>query len=462
MLIVNCLLLFSSLTADKQATQRAIELQVRVEVRRDRSGWLATYRLPPGHNWLFAHSARARATEQPWRPRSWTVVTPGVRIARAGEYDVLTGSSGSTPSVVRIRFEPFAQSVIADNDPALQLSDGTVALFTDQFDVLPAAKLASVSAAGDDIDRATIGSARTAVTFRNRLGNVLLSGRAQPKVETANAETYAVFVNGRRPLDVRANAFVDPALPSWIRAEVQPLLLSTIDDYSARLGPLRATSPVLVAQWTGPTPRTSGMGGSVVKDVVVMNFEGDGLLVENQQVRDRARLFVAHEAVHFWLGQQTRVAERRHRWITEGGAELMATRTIAGRDASFTPSLRLNALVKECSALLAGGSLSAIADQGNDRVHYACGTVLALVAEGASGGEFDRFLKDIMKIADRDEGVLTPGDWTGHLRGSGKVQLAERVEELLTKRLSSPADYIDRLLADAGVARDVRVSADTK
>jgi len=99
-----------------------------------------------------------------------------------GEHDALTASARSIPSLVLLRFKPFNESAIADNNPALQLADGTVAVFTDQFDVLTAADLASVAAAGDNIDRATTCSARTAVTCRNRLGRVLLSGRAQPIV----------------------------------------------------------------------------------------------------------------------------------------------------------------------------------------------------------------------------------------------------------------------------------------
>jgi len=98
----------------------------------------------------------------------------------------------------------------------------------------------------------------------------------------------------------------------------------------------------------------------------------------------------------------------------------MAIRTVARRNASFTPSLRLSALVEECSTLLAGGSQAAVADRGNDRVQYACGTVLVLASEDASGGQFDSFVSDIMKMADRSGGMLTPADWTGHLRSLGR------------------------------------------
>lgn len=65
---------------------------------------------------------------------------------------------------------------------------------------------------------------------------------------------------------------------------------------------------------------------------------------------------------------------------------IIAARTLARRDPSFDLTSRLSATSRECATLLKSGSIASLAEAGDDRVPYACGTVLALVAEAASAG----------------------------------------------------------------------------
>ena len=114
------------------------EPPVRVEVLRDSEGWTATFHFPSDEaGWAFPRSNRARRQDTGWRQLSWTVETDGVSLQRIDETDVLLADDGTVPRKVTVRFVPFADDLLADYDPALRFTDGTLALFTGHFAVMP-------------------------------------------------------------------------------------------------------------------------------------------------------------------------------------------------------------------------------------------------------------------------------------------------------------------------------------
>src|SRR5688500_5138373 len=115
------------------------------EVVRDGEAWTVDFRFDRSvPAWLFAHSAVRRDDNRPWRPGSWTVETPGVRIERRGRHDVLFAESGDVPRHVRVRFTPVSADLIAEYDPALIFSDGSVALWSGHFHLYPIASVEAV------------------------------------------------------------------------------------------------------------------------------------------------------------------------------------------------------------------------------------------------------------------------------------------------------------------------------
>src|SRR4051812_3658557 len=94
-----------------------------------RPGVTVTVSRGPGGDWLidYAFAFRSRIwfftrsnndlDGKPWRPQSWTIETPGVRLERVGRYDVLAGAAPLAK--VRIRMHPFAHPLVADYTPVL-------------------------------------------------------------------------------------------------------------------------------------------------------------------------------------------------------------------------------------------------------------------------------------------------------------------------------------------------------
>ncbi|MBP8062970.1 MAG: hypothetical protein KAY29_03780 [Brevundimonas sp.] len=69
--------------------------QPAVTVTRDGDNWTAAYALDrDAPVWAFFSSALVQESRRPWRLDQWRVVTPGVVLERAGNYDILRAADG--------------------------------------------------------------------------------------------------------------------------------------------------------------------------------------------------------------------------------------------------------------------------------------------------------------------------------------------------------------------------------
>ena len=194
--------------------------------------------------------------------------------------------------------------------------------------------------------------------------------------------------------------------------------------------------------------------------MVVMTLKGDGIVKPNEKVSHYARWFVSHEAAHFWLGQAVAYSDRSESWITEGGAELLAFRATAAADPSFDVKTRLSKAKAECAPFLAnGGIASAYEREGDFRAYYACGAIIALAAEKASGGDFGDFVKTLIE-RDGADGIVTRSGWMGLLdeRAPGR-KLSAAAGKLLDGKQAHPVAALDAFIAAAGIADEFAPSA---
>lgn len=420
-----------------------------VEVVRDGADWTADFRFPrDAPVWAFARSDLARVSNRPWRPESWTVETPGVRLERKGWYDVFVAEDGGpVPRDVRIRFTPFAEDIETGYDAALVFTDGSVALFDQQFKAFPMPSAAEVAALPLDAGAVPAAGRATRVTFRDENGRVLHAGRRHASVTLDDAGTYVLFGPADPVVTDAMAAVVDPALPQWLRAFLESQTPLILGRYADTLGPAPPPKPTLMASWGGPAPGVTSTSGSVLPGLVVMTFLGEGLLKEIPAVRDQARWFIAHEGAHFWLGNAVHYESPRDAWITEGGAELLAIRTVAGIDPAFDAKATLQRLLDECLKLSAGGPLSTAQERGAHRAFYGCGAMFGLAAEASSGKSFPAWIRPLID-ANRADGILSRDEWLAALRNPA---LSQAIRNLLDNRAAEPAKAYAALFARAGV-----------
>jgi hypothetical protein len=426
-----------------------------VAVTKSNDAWTADFTFPrPARAWVFVRSAIARSINRPWRPQSWTVETPGVTLQRRGRYDVLAAEDGGpVPDHVRVRFTPFGGGLIADYTPALVFTDGSVALFSEQFDAFPLESPRRAERLPVDLSGLPFAASPTRVTFRDTDAPVLHQGQRRPSTTVEGDNGGYILFGPAEPAPGEAMAtIIDPALPEWIRSSLlrdTPVLLAR---HAEALGPRSGPRPTLMVAWAGPTPHLASMGGSVLPGTIVMTYEGEGVLAENDALRRQGLWFIAHEAAHFWLGETVAYQYSRDAWITEGGADLLALRAIPAVDRGYDAREMLQSAVGDCAELTRRRGVASAEQRSEHRAYYACGAVFGLVAETASHRPFSDFVRGLID-ANRADRVVTRGEWLAALdRATGKPELSAAIARLIDRGAEDPKAAIADLLRRAGVA----------
>ena len=433
--------------------------QVRVEVTRRGDTWSAEYFFDRRVTaWVFPRSDVTRAGGKPWRQDSWIVETSGVRLERRGRYDLLTAVQGELPRRVSLRFRPLAEGLRADYAPALKFSDGSVALYIGQFDCFPMDSMKAVGNLPSDLNNHPRPAADIRFVFRDLAGSVLLEGRRAAVTETLINNTYVLFGGARAIETPDMVAILDPQLPEWIKESLARSVPVLISRYTQELGRLRDLRPTLMANWAGPTPRIVSRRGSVLRGLITLTYEGSGMLEESATQRQQGLWFIAHEAAHFWLGQTVGYEYARDAWITEGGAELLAFRSVADADPDYDPRPDINRAIADCIEFTRERGVESARDRGEHRAYYACGTVFGLVAEAGSGRSFYRFVRQLVD-QNRADGLVSRAEWLAALdAATRKPALSRDIAQLLDRGAYDPGVFITDLLVRAGVNIETDVS----
>ena len=428
------------------------------EVQIERSGdqWTADFTFKVGSPvWVFPRSALARVEKRPWRELSWTVETPGVKLKRLGFYDALVATGGNVPRKVRVRFMPYARDILADYDPALAFTDGSVALFTEHYNAIPVASEDRAAKLPSDLNGVELPNGEPAsITFRDRPGDVLFEGRRHKQLTMAEGNGYVLFGKASVASGPAIATILDPQLPAWIAAKLNSFTPALLDFYGSRLGPRSGSKPTVIVSWAGPTPNLRSLGGSVLPNLIIMRLEGDSVIAPNKQVDDDAHWFIAHESAHFWAGQTVRYSSGSEAWITEGAADLFATHAVDALVPGYDAKAKLQSSLDECLQL-AARPISTAAERSEHRAYYACGTMFGLAADAAArrhGGDIFSFWRGLIQANKTDEEV-NRAEWLSELtRLSGSARSAEIIGELLDKGAVNPTDQIAALFEASGVA----------
>lgn len=432
---------------------------VAVTVTRDGDNWTLDYRLnDDAPVWAFTHSALLRVGRTAWRPVRWSVLTPGVILDRQGNFDVLRSTDGGpTPRHVQLSMRPEPGDLEADYDPALVFSDGTVALYSDQFDAFPLGSIEAARALPMDLGAARIEPRAAQVTWRDRAGPVLFKGERQAEVVATDAGTYVLFGQASVKIGEGVTTVIDPGLPAWLGDQLADFTPRIMDFYAHRLGPNEGGQPTLMVSWAGPTTGLSSMGGSVLPGMISMTFEGEGVLDPEPAALARARWFIGHESAHFWMGSNgLRYQFARDAWITEGGADLMAVRATKAIDPTYDSTTELQREVDDCIAMATGKPIASAGERGDNRAYYACGAVWSLAMEGAqrrrSGGDYFDVVAELQR-RNADDQTVTREEWLTLLTDlSGDPSLRQGIERMLDEGGADPAVEIARLFERTGVS----------
>ena len=427
-------------------------LPVEAVVRRAGDGFVAEFRFPrSAAAWAFFRSTPAVSDQRSWRARSWTVLTPGVALQRRGRFDALVGVGGrAVPRTVQVRIAPFTEEVAADYVPALLLGGRSVAMFDGHFSAFSVADPAALERFGVEPPDDAIGDSGTRVRFIGGNRPFRLAGDVAGYLRGNSSGTYGLFDVPRARVSSGVATVIDSEMPGWFSQYVAAYTPSAIRVLHSNLGPSGVREPTILAAWEGAARNGASMNGGTLRGLILMRIEGRAALTPNPALRDMARWFIAHEAAHFWLGQAVSYESSRDSWIMEGGADLLAARTVQQLDRAYSPTTFLNEAIRRC-AENASKPVATAPERGEHRTTYACGAVFALVAERASGGNFYAFTRRLID-RHRARGMVNSGEWLAALgSASGRPALSSAIRELLDRGSPNPSAAIASLLRASGI-----------
>lgn len=435
----------SLLSACATSARREAPALVGVYVVRNGDNWTADFRFARDEEgWWFKRSALTRRGRKPWRPDSWTVLTPGVRLDQRGDKDMFVADNGPVPRRVRVSFRPAGVDLQADYDPALVFTDKSVALFAGAFAAEPLSRFTAPKAVPD-----------ARITFRDKAGPVLHRGvRKREATLTGEADDYVLFGGARTLQTPHLSAVIDPGLPAWFREELLSFAPRMLGYYTERLGkPAGEGKPTVMVSWAGPTPKLISLGGSVLPGLVTMRLEGIGLAARNPVALEQAQSLIAHETAHFWLGNTVSQESTKEAWIDEGGASLLAYRALQeidpNRHASFDEDWA------DCLKHAKGQAINTAWQRQAHRAYYACGMLFGMVAEAVTkkaGGHFFSFWRGLIKANLGGDGRVTRVEWLAEVtRISGDASLAADIDRMITVGVPDPEATLRSLFARTGI-----------
>jgi hypothetical protein len=347
---------------------------VQVTITRAKGGeWTVDYDFAVrSRAWIFQRTV-PDIDGKPWRQQSWTVETPGVRLAHAGAHDVLVGSRPL--SRVRIRMRPFLNTLMGDYSPALSFSDGGIAFYTDHFAVAKVASEAAAAALPGDLNGVQLLQPAQTLTLIDPGHRLLLRGKAlrsRASLTIGDGGTY--LYAGDAPVTETPSfaGVIDAGLPGWARGELDNFTPRLLRLYTERLGTPAGDKPMALVAWQGSAQQGYSLGGSVLAGMVVMQISGKNVLSSEPGVLNELHWFLGHESAHFWLGQTIRYTRRSESWMTEGGADLLAIRAIQQLAPDYDPQVKLQQELDECLTRIGpDAALAGAEDRGQMRAHYA-------------------------------------------------------------------------------------------
>lgn len=435
---------------------------VAVTVMRAGAEWTAEFTFNQSAPvWAFRHSALLRDSRTSWRPAQLQITTPGIMLDHVGGRDVLrTESGGPLPRNIHAELHPASVGVEASYNPALVFSDGAVALFSDQFDLIPVPSLEMAEALPPDITQSGLPAPDVEVTWQDVSGPVLFHGQRIEAPSGRAMDTYVLFGTPAAVETERFAVIADAALPPPVRDVMMTATPALIGLYADKTGLVPPAHPMVMASWKGATPGLRSMGGSVMHGLIAIVFEGEGVAIPSEELNQSLKLFLAHEAAHFWLGQIVNYEREADMWITEGGAELMAARALEITDPDFPVRDFLQKAVDDCADLAARGAIISAGQRGEHRAFYACGTVFAMVAEGharRSGQEgWLDVVADIIR-SNLDDRIISRPEWLAHLETlSGSPLAGASMVRLLDEDTAAASTLLSEMLAGAGVGHTLQ------
>ena len=287
---------------------------------------------------------------------------------------------------------------------------------------------------------------------------------------SGDERTYAYFGPQSGTTGERVILIADPALPEWMRRDLEPTVAKLFDRFAGETGMSLPLRPLVVVSYS---PSGSGLsfGGGQLGGMLQLAFAGEGMRSDTPETRAYWVKHMAHEIFHLWDGFALR-ADDESEWLSEAAAEAFALRAAYGLGVWTDRQIaeRLVDLGNQCLAQLDGQSLLSAPQRQAWDSWYSCGPVLLFVAGQAverkqpGKGGLGLLVREMFAEGQRAGGVYGTGLFLGWLdKLSEDRQTVFALQGLIRRGVPHGADRVlAQLLAGAGYRVALAAPAEAK
>ena len=415
--------------------------------------WRIHYVFDSPHAALFFSRSSGNYREETWKP-----VTSGVTMERLDGFDAILMDEPMTE--VEFTFTPYTNTVPKDYTPFIPFSDGGLAVYTGQFELLPETNRASIAALHGDIDQWKGEQPMFAVRVESDQPMVH-DGEVRKKeaVQVSRGDGTYIYLGDAAPVRGKdMTGIIDPGLPEWLKRRVEPELGSIFDANRALWGEGLGQKATVLFAFRGFGHSGFSNKGGAVNSLLALESSGDGLRYFRDDILIYFRWFFAHEIVHLFQNRNgVSTANRSDAWMTEGAANAMAIsvlKKIGVADDEFALD-KYGKAINDCIGYLGDGPLIEAAQRGQFDAFYTCGDLVAQMTDAALANDdlFSFWNALLGRGAEADLQQYSTADYFDVLRERGASgSVVEQLRSLVYEQQGDPKKTLLNAMKTTGLA----------
>lgn len=420
---------------------------------RSEGRWRVKYIFDRPHTALFFSRSSGDYRRSTWKP-----VSRGVSLERLDGFDAVLMK---TPMIaIEFLFTPYTQTVPKDYTPFIPFSDGGLALYTGQFELLPETDRAAIAALHGDIDRWQGEQPMFAVRVlsdKPMVHNGELRKREAVHVSRGDG-TYIYIGEASLLQGADLTGVIDPGLPGWLKERVEPELAAIFDANRALWGEGLGLKATVLFAFRGFEGEGMSNKGSAVNSLLALESSGENLRTFHADILIFFRWFFAHEVVHLFQNRHgVSIDARSAAWMTEGAANAMAIsvlREIGVTDDEFILDQYGDA-VDDCSEYLGDGALINAAQRSQFDAFYTCGDLIAQMTAAVLPNDnlFSFWNALLARGAEAEQHQYSTADYFAVLREMGaNGSVIELLRSLVYEQQADPEKTLLRAMHTTGLA----------
>lgn len=353
-----------------------------VDITLEREGdvWRLSYLLSdPASLLVFPHRTAVSRAEN-WKP-----VNDGVRIKNSDGADAVFSDVPRSHYSFLLKFQHGTQEGLRSYAPYIRFQDGTQAIFTGQFRVMPALSPQPVSELSESFRNLSVSKITSTIRV-NADAPLLFRGKLEPDgLIEHNLGRGRYIVTGRDyiPMADQFSVIADNELPDWFQAFLTENLSDIFDAISELWGvPLKDRAMMIMAYGGDDRSGLHVEGGALGADEVIMEFSGSALQAAGADVQEYSVWLIAHEIDHLFQWQNNvRVRNSQDSWIIEGSASVTGAKIVSVLKAKNFFHEVMPEWEEGCRFSLETHNVTQGSKSGNYSSLYHCGGLLMLSIE---------------------------------------------------------------------------------